>query len=171
MSGLRLDVFTITLRIDTLLRPGARAPQFALHTSDGSLLRSTDYIGKKPVVIFFYPKDDTLGCTIESCAFRDSYKDFVAAGADVIGISADPVTSHRRFQEKYSLPFILASDVDRVTARAYGVAEGPLGLAGRATFVIDRGGMVRDAFSSRLRVKRHVSRALDLVRGLARESE
>ena len=122
-------------------------------------------------MIFFYPKDDTFGCTIESCAFRDSYQDFVAAGAEVIGISADPVASHLRFQEKYSLPFILASDVDHETAHAYGVAEGPLGLAGRATFVIDKRGMVRDAFSSRLRVKRHVSRALDLVRGLARECE
>jgi peroxiredoxin Q/BCP len=153
------------------LKPGTRAPQFSLQTSDGGLLRSTDYIGKKPVVIFFYPKDDTLGCTVESCAFRDSYQDFVAAGAEVIGISADPVTSHRRFREKYSLPFILASDVDKEIAHAYGVATGPLRLPGRATFVIDTRGIVRDAFSSRLRVKRHVSRALDLVRGLAEESE
>jgi peroxiredoxin Q/BCP len=122
-------------------------------------------------VIFFYPKDDTFGCTIESCAFSDSYEDFVAAGAEVIGISADPVASHVRFQEKYSLPFILASDVDHEIAHAYGVAEGPIGLAGRATFVIDKRGIVRDAFSSRVRVKRHVSRALDLVRGLAREGE
>jgi thioredoxin-dependent peroxiredoxin len=153
------------------LKRGSRAPQFSLQTSDGGLLRSTDYIGKKPVVIFFYPKDDTLGCTIESCAFRDSYADFVAAGAEVIGISADPVTSHLRFREKYSLPFILASDVNHETAHAYGVPTGPLGLAGRATFVIDKRGKVRDAFSSQLRVKRHVSRALDLVRGLAEESD
>ena len=153
-----------------MLTPGTQAPQFSLQTSDGHLLRSSDYIGKKPVVIFFYPKDDTLGCTVESCAFRDSYASFVAAGAEVIGISADPVTSHRRFRDKYSLPFILASDVDHEAARAYGVAEGPLGLAGRVTFVIDKGGVVRDAFSSRLRVKRHVSRALDLVRGLAGKS-
>jgi len=153
------------------LKPGTSAPQFSLPTSEGGLLRSTDYIGKKPVVIFFYPKDDTLGCTIESCAFRDSYADFVAAGAEVIGISADPVTSHLRFREKYSLPFILASDVNHETAHAYDVPTGPLGLAGRATFVIDKHGMVRDAFSSRVRVKRHVSRALDLVRGLAEESD
>ena len=153
------------------MKPGTSAPQFSLPTSEGGLLRSTDYIGKKPVVIFFYPKDDTLGCTIESCAFRDSYADFVAAGAEVIGISADPVTSHLRFREKYSLPFILASDVNHETAHAYDVPTGPLGLAGRATFVIDKHGMVRDAFSSRVRVKRHVSRALDLVRGLAEESD
>ncbi len=101
-----------------LLKPRTPAPQFSLETSDGSVFRSTDYIGKKPVVIFFYPKDDTLGCTIESCTFRDAYKDFVAAGAEVIGISADPPASHLRFQEQHSLPFILASDVNRETARA-----------------------------------------------------
>jgi peroxiredoxin Q/BCP len=156
--------------VTPLLKPGNPAPQFSLQTSNGSMLRSTDYVGKKPVVIFFYPKNDTLACTIESCAFRDSYQDFVAAGAEVIGISADPVTSHLRFREKHSLPFILASDADRRVAHAYGVAEGPFGLAGRATFVIDRQGIVRDGFSSRLRVKRHVSRALELVRELARAS-
>lgn len=164
-------VFTIRLASDTLLKPGTRAPEFSLQTSDGGLVRSTDYIGKKAIVIFFYPKDDTLGCTIESCAFRDSYEEFLAVGAEIIGISTDSAASHHRFREKHSLPFILASDAGRKTAHAYGVAEGPLGLAGRATFVIDKRGMVRDAFSSRLRVKRHVSRALDLVRGLARETE
>jgi thioredoxin-dependent peroxiredoxin len=153
-----------------MLKPGTRAPDFALQT-DAGLLRSGEYVGKKPLVIYFYPKDDTLGCTIESCAFRDAYEDFVGAGAEVIGISADPVGSHRRFQEKYRLPFILASDVDRRTARAYGVPEGPFGLAGRATFVIDKRGVVRDAFLSRLRVKRHVSRALELVRRLVAESQ
>jgi peroxiredoxin Q/BCP len=154
-----------------VLKPGTRAPQFSLQASDGSIFRSTDYVGTKPLVIFFYPRDHTLGCTVESCAFRDSYQDFVAAGAEVVGISADPVTSHLGFREKFSLPFVLASDVNNETARAYGVAKGPLGLAGRATFVIDRRGIVRDAYSSRLRVKRHVSRALDVVRGLAAESE
>jgi peroxiredoxin Q/BCP len=154
-----------------LLKPGTPAPQFSLPISDGSLFRSHDYIGRKPVVIFFYPKDDTLGCTVEACAFRDAHAEFVAAGAEVIGISADPVTSHLRFQEKHSLPFVLASDVNHETARAYGVAKGPLGLPGRATFVIDKRGIVRDVFSSQLRVKRHVSRALDLVRSLTREAE
>ena len=138
-------------------------------TSDGSKVRSADYIGKKALVIFFYPKDDTFGCTIESCAFRDAYDDFVAAGAEVIGISADSLSSHVRFREKYSLPFILTSDAGHETARAYGVRTGPLGLAGRATFVIDKRGIVRDAFSSRVRLKRHVSRALDIVRALSGE--
>jgi peroxiredoxin Q/BCP len=101
-----------------LLKPGTPAPQFSLPVSDGSLLQSSDYIGRKPVVIFFYPKDGTFGCTVEACAFRDAHAEFVAAGAEVIGISADPVTSHLRFQEKHSLPFVLASDVGNETARA-----------------------------------------------------
>ena len=152
-----------------MLKPGARAPHFSLQTADGGLLRSTEYLGQQPVVIYFYPKDDTLGCTIESCAFRDAHGAFVAGGAAVIGISADPVPAHRAFRDKYRLPFILASDPDRGTSRAYGVPEGPFGLPGRATFVIDRHGVVRDAFSSRLRVKTHVRRALQLVRHLAGE--
>src|SRR5687768_8415953 len=117
----------------TMLKPGTRAPEFRLVVSDGRTVQSTDYLGRKSVVIFFYPKDDTFGCTIESCGFRDSYEAFVAAGAEVIGISADPVTSHVRFREKYSLPFILASDTTQATARAYGVPTGPLGWPGRAT--------------------------------------
>ena len=134
------------------------------------MLRSTDYLGRTPLVIFFYPRDDTLGCTIESCAFRDSHEDFVTAGAVVIGISADSMESHRAFRDKYTLPFILASDPDRAVARAFGVPDGPFGLAGRATFVIDKRGVVRDAFLSRLRPKKHVSRALEAIRRLAEES-
>jgi peroxiredoxin Q/BCP len=152
-------------------KPGTPAPQFSLPISDGSLFRSSDYIGRKPIVLFFYPKDDTLGCTVEACAFRDAHAAFVAAGAEVIGISADPVASHLRFQEKHSLPFVLASDVNNEIARAYGVTKGLFGLPGRATFIIDKRGIVRDVFSSRLRVKRHVSRALDLIRALTREPE
>lgn len=156
-------------RTQTLLTQGSRAPAFSLQTSDGQLVRSSDYIGSKTVVIYFYPKDDTLGCTIESCAFRDSYEAFVDAGAEVIGISADPVSSHDAFRGKYRLPFVLASDPDRRTARAYGVTDGLFGVAGRATFVIDRQGIVRDAFASRFRVKKHATRALSLVRSLAVE--
>ena len=154
-----------------MLKPGTPAPEFSLTASNGRLVRNSDYLGKQSLVVFFYPKDHTLGCTIESCAFRDAYQDFVAAGAEVVGISADSVTSHVGFQQRHSLPFVLASDPDGSAAQAYGVERGPFGLAGRATFVIDRHGMVRDVYSSHLRVKRHVARALDLVRRLAGESD
>ena len=152
-----------------MLAPGTAAPDFSLPASDGRLVRLADYRGTKTIVVYFYPKDDTLGCTIESCAFRDAHEDFVDAGADVIGISTDPVSSHAAFQSKYGLPFVLASDPDRRAARAYGVSKGLFGLGGRATFVIDRRGIVRDAFSSACRVRTHVNRALALVRALGAE--
>ena len=152
-----------------LLTPGTRAPLFSLRASDGGVVSNSDYVGKKPIVIFFYPRDHTLGCTVESCAFRDSYEEFVAAGAEVIGVSADSEASHRSFKATHRLPFILVCDADRQVARAFGVPVGPFGLPGRATFVIDKQGVVRDVFASRLRPKRHVTRALRVIRELAAE--
>ena len=149
-----------------MIDSGTRAPDFSLPASGGGHVRLADYVGTAPVVIYFYPKDDTLGCTIESCAFRDSYEEFVKAGAAVIGISADSVSSHEAFQSKYRLPFVLASDVDGRTARAYDVTALLRGLPGRATFVVGADGIVRDAFSSHVRFKRHVTRALEVVRRL-----
>jgi len=129
-----------------------------------------EYTGKKTVVVYFYPRDDSTGCTIESCSFRDAYEDFTAAGAEVIGISTDDVASHDRFSQKHRLPFVLASDPGGKTAAAYDVERSMLGLVpGRATFVIDRDGIIRDAFSSMVRLKTHVERALELVRRLEKK--
>ncbi len=147
-----------------MLSPGARAPDFELPASGGRTVRLADFRGKKPIVLYFYPHDDTVGCTIESCSFRDAYEDFVAAGAEVIGVSVDSVASHDAFGAKHRLPFLLASDPDDRTARAYGVEKSFVGMRGRVTFVIDRDGIVRDSFSSLLRFTAHVSRALELVR-------
>lgn len=152
-----------------MLTYGNSAPDFSLPAAGGRIVRLDDYLGTKALVVYFYPKDDTPGCTAESCGFRDAYEEFVDAGADVIGISVDPVSSHTAFRAKYELPFVLASDTDGRTARAYGVSRGLFGFGGRATFVIDRRGIVRDAFSSAFRLRRHVSRALRVVRVLARE--
>jgi peroxiredoxin Q/BCP len=150
-----------------MLPIGAQAPEFSLPASGGKTVRLADFLGKKTVVVYFYPKDGTPGCTVESCTFRDSHEDFVGAGAEVIGISADSVDSHERFGAKHRLPFTLASDREGNTARAYGVGTSFMGLLpGRVTYVIDREGIIRDAFSSQLRVKTHVERALELVRTL-----
>ena len=150
-----------------MLAPGTPAPDFDLPCGGGRTARLADYRGKHTVVVYFYPKDDTPGCTAESCSFRDSHEDFVGAGAVVIGISRDSVESHDRFSGKHKLPFLLASDRDGKVAEAYQVGKSFLGLLpGRVTYVIDRQGMIRDAFSSQLRVKTHVERALDLVRSL-----
>jgi peroxiredoxin Q/BCP len=150
-----------------MLSPGTQAPDFSLSAGGGKNVQLADYRGKKTVVLYFYPKDDTPGCTAEACTFRDSYEDFVSAGAEVIGVSADSSESHEAFGGKHRLPFVLASDPGGQTAKAYDVEKGLFGLLpGRVTFVIDRDGVVRDAFSSQLRVKTHVERALNLVKTL-----
>jgi peroxiredoxin Q/BCP len=148
-----------------LLTPGAPAPDFTLAASGGRTVRLADHRGRV-VVLYFYPQDETPGCTAEACAFRDSYESFVEAGADVIGVSRDPVASHDRFAGARRLPFVLASDPDGAVARAYGVTPNWLRLPGRVTFVIDRDGIIRDVFSSQFRVRHHAARALALVQSL-----
>src|SRR5260370_19129542 len=115
-------------------------------------------LGQRSVVLYFYPKDETPGCTIEARAFRDSYAVFTNAGAEVIGISADSVRAHRRFAARNALPFLLLSDRDGAVRERYGV-EKTLGLLpGRVTFVIDQGGAVRHIFSSPLQLQPHSRR-------------
>jgi thioredoxin-dependent peroxiredoxin len=150
-----------------MITPGTRAPEIELPVRGGSRVRLSDYRGVKTVVLYFYPKDFTLGCTVEACTFRDSYEDFVELGAEVIGVSSDSVESHDGFAQKHRLPFVLASDPDGAAARAFGVPAQLFGLVkGRVTFVIDKDGIVRDAFNSQIRAKTHVERALSLVRSL-----
>jgi peroxiredoxin Q/BCP len=151
----------------TKLQVGDVAPDFRLHNQAGDPLSLSDYRGQQHVVLYFYPKNDTPGCTAEACGFRDSYEAFVAAGAEVIGVSADGQASHARFVEQRSLPFQLCSDPDRSVARSYGVSTHLFGLLpGRETFVIDREGLVRHHFSSQLQIDRHIDEALDVIRGL-----
>lgn len=123
-----------------------------------------DRIGK-PLVVYFYPKDETYGCTAEACSFRDSYEDFVAAGADVIGVSRDDAASHASFRQHHKLPFTLLSDPGAKVASAWG-ASGFL-IPGRVTFVFDAKGVVRHRFSSQIRVGKHVDEALAMVKTLS----
>jgi peroxiredoxin Q/BCP len=149
------------------IRVGDPAPDFRLPALRGGEVALSDFRGKKNVVLFFYPKDASPGCTVEACTFRDNYEDFVALGAEVIGVSSDSEESHDGFARKHSLQFLLASDKDGSVARAFDVDASLFGLVkGRATFVIDKDGVVRDAFSSQIRAKHHVERALALVRSL-----
>jgi peroxiredoxin Q/BCP len=145
-------------------RVGERAPDFELHDQNGAAVRLTELTKKGPVVIFFYPKDDTTGCTKEACRFRDDFARFRQTGAQIVGISSDSAESHQRFAAKYSLPYTLLSDPGGRVRKLYG-AVGFLGLMpGRATFVIDREGIVRHVFSSQMKFEEHVDEAL---RGLA----
>jgi peroxiredoxin Q/BCP len=121
------------------------------------------FLGKRPVVLFFYPKDNTLGCTKEVCAFRDSFEELAKLDAEVIGISSDSVDSHKGFAEKHKLPFILLSDQGGKVRSLYGVPS-TLGIfAGRVTYVIDEDGVVRNVFSSQIAVEKHVEEALNTL--------
>ena len=127
---------------------GDRLPDFEGTDQQGNSF-TIDSLKGKPVVIYFYPKNFTPGCTKEACAFRDSYEDFTAMGAEVIGISTDSEKSHRRFADKYELPFILLSDSDGKIRKTFGVKKALFGLLpGRETFVFDHGGKLLSRFNS-----------------------
>jgi peroxiredoxin Q/BCP len=146
---------------------GDMAPDFTLLDQSGTPVRLGDLVGQKTVVLYFYPKDETPGCTIEARAFRDSYDKFSAKDAQVVGVSSDSVRSHRRFAQRHDLPFLLLSDADGAVRRLYGV-EKTLGLLpGRVTYVIDQTGVVRHVYSSQLRATRHPREALMALSALA----
>jgi len=146
---------------------GASAPDFTKTTQNGDTISLSQFRDQKTVVLYFYPKDETPGCTAEACTFRDSFEDFVEAGAVVIGVSQDGEESHKRFAEHHRLPFLLVSDRDKALQKAYGVPKTMGLLPGRVTYVIDRAGKVRHVFNSQINAKKHVREALDVVKGLA----
>jgi peroxiredoxin Q/BCP len=149
---------------------GDVAPDFTLPDQSGRPIRLRDLLGRKTIVLYFYPKDETPGCTLEARAFRDSYEMFTAQGAEVVGVSSDTVRAHRRFTRHYDLPFILLSDRDGTVRKQYGV-EKTLGLLpGRVTYVIDRGGVIRHVYSSQLRATQHSREALAALAALAGEA-
>jgi peroxiredoxin Q/BCP len=138
-------------------------PSFTSIDSKGNSFDIKEYIGK-PLVIYFYPKDDTPGCTIQACTFRDKYEDFKALGAEVIGISSDSLKSHQKFASRYKLPFILLSDFDKKIRIQFGVPNDFLGLIpGRATYVIDKKGVVQLIFDS-TSAKIHIEKALEILK-------
>jgi peroxiredoxin Q/BCP len=142
---------------------GSKAPTFTLPSQSGEMVNLKDFLDRKPVVLFFYPKDDTPGCTKEACAFRDDYQEFRKLDAEVVGISSDSVESHRSFAKKHRLPFTLLSDEGGKVSKLYGVSN-TFGLfPGRVTYVIDEKGVIRHVFSSQLAVRRHVEEALKVL--------
>jgi thioredoxin-dependent peroxiredoxin len=145
------------------VEPGQPAPDFELPDAEGKRIRLADFKGKKAVVLYFYPKDDTPGCTAEACSFRDSYEDFQDAGAEVIGVSSDSASSHAKFAKRHELPFTLLSDAKGEVRKKYGVPATMGFMPGRVTFVIDKKGVVRRVFNSQLQATRHVSEALEAL--------
>ena len=148
------------------IQVGSKAPDFTLPSQSGEPVRLQDRLGERVIVLYFYPRDDTRGCTAEACAFRDSYEVFADAGADVIGISSDSVDRHAAFAGKHDLPFTLLSDKGGRVRKSYGVPAVLGVVPGRVTYVIDREGSVRHVFSSMTNIGQHVSDALETVRQL-----
>lgn len=145
------------------LKVGDMLPNFKAKDTSGTVFDSANYIGKQPVVIYFYPKDNTPGCTAQACSFRDNYQDFKDLGAEVIGISADSVTSHLKFKSKFNLPFILLSDADKKLRKLFGVENSLIFLPGRETFVADKNGVIMMIFNS-MSSKIHIEKALQILK-------
>jgi peroxiredoxin Q/BCP len=141
---------------------GDKLPHFTALTQDGTSFDSKSVL-QKPVVIYFYPKDNTPGCTAQACSFRDAYQDFQDLGAEVIGVSSDSVRSHQNFQIKYKLPFVLLSDASRKLRKLFGVPTALFGfLPGRVTYVFDVSGICIYIFDS-LSAKGHITKALQAL--------
>jgi thioredoxin-dependent peroxiredoxin len=146
---------------------GDKAPDFRLRDQNGREVSLADFRGKKAVVLYFYPKDESLACTKEACAFRESYEDFVKGGAEVIGVSGDSAGKHKSFAEHHHLPFALLADEGNLVRKAYGVPATLWILPGRVTYVIDKSGVVRHVVDSQLHATRHIDDALAVVKALA----
>lgn len=150
-----------------MLGEGDAAPDFSLQDASGDRVSLADLLKDGPLVLYFYPADFTPGCTREACSIRDMHDEILASGLRVVGVSPQDSASHRRFAERYELPFTLLADPDKEAVRAYGV-DGPLGLGvRRATFLIGSDGIVRDAVLADLRIGRHeafIRRALEEAR-------
>jgi peroxiredoxin Q/BCP len=145
---------------------GDHAPDFTLPDQSGKPVRLSDLLREHAVVLYFYPKDETQGCTAEACSFRDSYEVFKEAGAEVVGVSSDSVESHESFAEHHRLPFILLSDEGGALRKLYGVPTTMGMFPGRVTYIIDRQGIVRHIFSSQIQFNRHVIEALDTIQAM-----
>ena len=148
------------------LKVGDKIPDFTAIDTTGKTFESKAIVGQKAAVIYFYPKDNTPGCTAQACSFRDQYQDFTDLGAEVIGISSDSQKSHEKFATQYKLPFTLLSDHDKKIRNMFGVPAGLLGLIpGRVTYVADKNGIIRMIFDSMMATK-HIEKALEAVKNL-----
>ncbi len=147
------------------LKVGDIIPEFTLQNQYGQWFNSNSVIGKQPAVIYFYPKDETPGCTKEACKFRDEFEVFKKLNAKVIGISSDNVASHKKFAEKYHLPFTLLADVNKQVRKLFDVPSSVLGLLpGRVTYVVNKKGIIIYIFNSQFSAQKHISEAIKALK-------
>jgi peroxiredoxin Q/BCP len=146
---------------------GDKLPVFSLHDQNGHILESQSILGKKNLVLFFYPKDDSPGCTKEACSFRDQYEVFKGADTEVIGISGQSVDSHKRFAEKYHLTYTLLSDTGNKLRKQFGVPTNLFGLLpGRVTYIVDKNGIIIHIFNAQMEAEKHVDEAIRILKML-----
>lgn len=148
---------------------GDKAPDFTLPSQMGDMVTLSEYFGKRNIVLYFYPKDETRGCTREACKFRDRYDVFTSLGAEVLGVSSDTLESHKSFATHYGLPFLLLSDEKGEVRKLYGVPSSMGIIPGRVTYIIDKKGVIRHIFNSQFQPEKHIQEALKILRELEKE--
>ncbi len=148
---------------------GDKAPDFTLPSQMGDEVTLSEFFGKKNVVLYFYPKDESLGCTKEACAFRDSYQVFADLGAEVLGVSEQNIESHKSFASHHGLPFLLLADTENKVRKLYGVPATMGFIPGRVTYIVDKKGVVRHIFNSQYQPEKHVEEAKRLLEMLTAE--
>ncbi|MEB0262546.1 MULTISPECIES: peroxiredoxin [unclassified Mucilaginibacter] len=161
-------VFCLSLSAQNPSKPlavGDAVPNFTLKDQNDKTFNIKDEIGKHILVIYFYPKDESMVCTKEACAFRDSFNDYTRAGAKVIGINGGTVASHKQFEQHYKLPFILLSDPENMVYKMFGVRK-KFFMSGRQTFVVDIKGNIAFSYEAMLSGAEHSNQALAVVRSL-----
>jgi peroxiredoxin Q/BCP len=151
------------------IKVGDKAPDFTLPSQMGDNVTLSEFFGKKNVVLYFYPKDESSGCTKEACSFRDSYEELTTLGAEVLGVSGQGIESHKSFATHYGLPFILLADVGNRVRELYNVPSTMGVIPGRVTYIIDKKGVVRHIFSSQTQAQRHVEEAKRALEQIGKE--
>lgn len=153
------------------VKVGDKAPDFTLPSQMGDDVTLSEFFGKKNVVLYFYPKDETKGCTKEACTFRDNYEELTKLDAEVIGVSGQSVESHKSFASHYGLPFILLSDKNNNIRELYGVPSSMGIIPGRVTYIIDKKGIVRHIFNSQTQAPKHVEEARKTLLAIEKEEK
>lgn len=148
-----------------MLKKGDRLPDIALEDQDGKILALHSFIGK-PLVIYFYPKNNTRVCTAQACGFRDNYEAFLESNAEIIGISSDSSDSHKEVANRRNLPFILLSDAKKEARKAFGLPSILGLLPGRVTFIADQEGIIKHTFRADFNANKHIEEALKVVQSL-----